>query len=337
MAALRIGITLGDPAGIGPEVVARALARESLREQAELLPIGAPSVLAHWGLSGPRAIPAGDLEWAQVPVGQVSAECGRAALDAIRTGVRLCLSGELDALVTGPIHKRAAQLAGLDVPGHTEFIAALCGHPDVRMLLAGERLCTIHVTTHMALREACHQATAARIWRTIQLGHEALRLLGFDRPRIAVAGLNPHAGEEGLFGDEDRQQIAPAVEQACRQGLMVFGPLPPDTIFLRAWQGEFDLVVAMYHDQGHIPMKLVEFEQTVNITVGLPILRTSVDHGTAFDIAGQNRARPENMVRAIEMAIRQASRRRRLGDPSEAIEARAQQSSAQTGSGSLGR
>ncbi len=306
----RIGISLGDPAGIGPEVTAKALARKSLREQAELSPIGPPSVLAHWGLSGPHAVPAGNLEWSQVRPGQVSAEYGHAALEAVRAGVRLCLAGELDALVTGPIHKRAAQLAGIGFPGHTEFIAALCGHPEVRMLLAGERLRTIHVTTHLALGEACHQATAARVWRTIQLGNEAMRLLGFEQPRIAVAGLNPHAGEEGMFGEEDRQQIAPAVEQARAQGLPACGPLPPDTVFLRAWQGEFDLVVAMYHDQGHIPMKLVEFDKTVNITVGLPILRTSVDHGTAFDIAGQNRARPENMVSAIEVAIRLASRRK---------------------------
>ena len=305
----RVGISLGDPAGIGPEVTTKALARESLREQAELAPIGPPSVLAHWGLNGPHAIPAGELEWSRVRPGQVSAEYGRAALEAVRAGVRLCLAGELDALVTGPIHKRAAQLAGMEFPGHTEFIAALCGHPEVRMLLAGERLRTIHVTTHLALHEACHQATAARIWRTIQLGDEALRLLGFEQPRIAVAGLNPHAGEEGMFGEEDRLQIAPAVEQAHTHGLIACGPLPPDTVFLRAREGEFDLVVAMYHDQGHIPMKLVEFDKTVNLTVGLPILRISVDHGTAFDIVGQNRARPENMVRAIEVAIRLASRR----------------------------
>ncbi len=311
----RIGISLGDPAGIGPEVTAKALARKSLREQAELFPIGPPSVLAQWGLSSPHAVPAGDLEWSQVRPGQVSAEYGHAALEAVRTGVRLCLAGELDALVTGPIHKRAAQLAGIGFPGHTEFIAALCGHPEVRMLLAGERLRTIHVTTHLALGEACHQATTARVWRTIQLGDEAMRLLGFEQPRIAVAGLNPHAGEEGMFGEEDRQQIAPAVEQARAQGLPACGPLPPDTVFLRAWQGEFDLVVAMYHDQGHIPMKLVEFDKTVNITVGLPILRTSVDHGTAFDIAGQNRARPENMVSAIEAAIRLASRRNSVEAP----------------------
>lgn len=308
----RIGITIGDPAGIGPEVIAKALRLSRLHDSATLIPIGSPDVLRQWGLDqslgGFRA--AGELAWSRVPVGRVDAECGRAALDAISEGVRLCLNGELDALVTAPINKRSAQLAGMEYPGHTEMIAALCGDPEVRMLLAGERLRTIHVTTHVALHQACHLATAARVFSTIQLGHEAMRLLGIDRPRIAVAGLNPHAGEEGLFGEEDRAQIAPGVEQAKRRGVDVVGPLPPDTIFLRAWNGEFDLVVAMYHDQGHIPMKLVEFDNTVNITVGLPIIRTSVDHGTAFDIAGQDRARPENMVRAIEVAAQLAARRK---------------------------
>lgn len=292
---------MGDPAGIGPEVIAKALASQPA-QAARLVPIGPPSVLKHWGLDN-GAVAAGDLEWSRVPVGQVSAECGRAALEAIRAGVRMCLSHELDALVTGPINKRSAQLAGLDVPGHTEFIAALCGNPEVRMLLAGERLRTIHVTTHVPLHEACQQVTAPRVWRTIQLGHDALRRMGYERPRIAVAGLNPHAGEEGLFGEEDGAQIAPAVDQARGAGLDVAGPLPPDTVFLRAAQGEFDLVVAMYHDQGHIAMKLTEFDKTVNVTVGLPIVRTSVDHGTAFDIAGQNRARPDNMLCAIEVAV----------------------------------
>jgi len=308
----RIGITLGDPAGIGPEVVSKALRKAALHEGAELRPIGPRDVLRHWGLDGPRSVDAGNLQWSQVPVGQVDAACGRAALDAIRDGVHLCLSGELDALVTAPINKRAAQLAGMEYPGHTEMIAALCGTPEVRMLLAGERLRTIHVTTHVSLHDACHLITAARVWRTIQIGDEAARLLGFDKPRIAVAGLNPHAGEEGMFGDEDRTQVAPGIDQARHHGIQVTGPMPPDTVFLRAFRGEFDLVVAMYHDQGHIPMKLVEFDKTVNITAGLPILRVSVDHGTAFDIAGQDRASETNMVSAIEIATQLARRRKSL-------------------------
>jgi len=305
----RIGISLGDPAGIGPEVVARALPTLSSAGTAVLRPIGSPSVLQEWGLDLPEAVPTRDIDRKAFRYGKVSADCGRAALDAVETGVRLCLAGELDALVTGPIHKRAAQLAGMKVPGHTEFIAGLCGNPEVRMLLVGERLRTIHATTHISLHDAIHQATTRRIWRTIQLGHEALRAMGMERPRIAVAGINPHAGEDGLFGLEDMAQVAPAIEQARGQHIDACGPLPPDTVFLRAWRGGFDLVVAMYHDQGHIPMKLVEFEKTVNVTVGLPIIRTSVDHGTAFDIAGQNRADPRNMVAAIEMAIRMAAGR----------------------------
>ena len=210
----RIGISLGDPAGIGPEVTAKALARESLSEQAELAPIGPPSVLAHWGLSGPRAIPAGDLEWSRVQSGQVHAEFGRAALEAVRAGVRLCLAGELDALVTGPIHKRAAQLAGLEFPGHTEFIAALCGHPEVRMLLAGERLRTIHVTTHLALDEACRQVTAARIWPTIQLGNEAMLLLGL---RAAAHRRCRAESSRGRGGTVRRRR--PPADCACHRAI----------------------------------------------------------------------------------------------------------------------
>lgn len=285
---IRIGITLGDPAGIGPEIVAKALQREHLHREATLIPLG-PS---------PE-------ELARFRPGVVQRECGGAALAAVREGVARCLRGELDALVTGPLHKQAARLAGMKEPGHTELIAALCGVPedDVRMLLAGERLRIIHVSTHLALREALARVTTARVLRTIELGAEAVARLGFEQPRIAVAGLNPHAGESGLFGEEDAREIAPAVEQAREQDHQVHGPLPPDTVFLRALQGEFDLVVAMYHDQGHIPMKVAEFDKAVNITVGLPIIRTSVDHGTAFDIAGRGIARPDNMVAAIEMAI----------------------------------
>ncbi len=285
---IRIGITMGDPAGIGPEIVAKALQREHLRREAALIPLG-PS---------PE-------ELARFRPGVVQRECGEAALAAVREGVARCLRGELDALVTGPLHKQAARLAGMQQPGHTELIAALCGarEDDVRMLLAGERLRIIHVSTHLALREALARVTTARVLRTIELGAEAVARLGFEQPRIAVAGLNPHAGESGLFGEEDAREIAPAVEQARAQGRLVHGPLPPDTVFLRALQGEFDLVVAMYHDQGHIPMKVAEFDKAVNITVGLPIIRTSVDHGTAFDIAGRGIARPDNMVAAIEMAI----------------------------------
>jgi 4-hydroxythreonine-4-phosphate dehydrogenase len=193
--------------------------------------------------------------------------------------------------------------------GHTEYIAELCGGSDARMLLAGVKLSVVHVSTHTSLRQACNLNTD-RIIRTIELGHETMKLLGHARPRIAVCGLNPHAGEHGLFGTEDAEFIQPAVDACRRMGIDCEGPVPPDTIFFRAWRGSHDLVVAMYHDQGHIPMKLLDFEATVNMSLGIPILRTSVDHGTAFDIAGQNLAGEGNMKAAMRMAVTMASHRR---------------------------
>ena len=279
-----IGITVGDPAGIGPEVAAKALASGRFDGRAELRILGVP----------PRPI----------PMGQASAECGRMAVETVRSAVEDCLAGRLHAIVTGPINKYAVQMSGLDFSGHTEFIARLCNTRDVRMLLASDRLRVIHVSTHVALAEACRRATVERIFRTIEIAALGLKLFGAPNGRIAVAGLNPHSGESGLFGLEDRDQIVPAVQRAHAGGLYVLGPISPDTVFYRAARGEFDMVVAMYHDQGHIPSKLIAFHETVNVTLGLPIIRTSVDHGTAFDIAGQNRANPANMIHAIELALR---------------------------------
>jgi 4-hydroxythreonine-4-phosphate dehydrogenase len=212
-------------------------------------------------------------------------------------------------MVTAPINKEAVTLSGRPFTGHTEYIAELCGAAESRMLLCSERLSTIHVTTHVPLRAACESSTA-RILRTIELGSDAMKLLGFPEPRIAVCGLNPHAGEHGLFGDEDRQFILPAIEAARAKGISCSGPHAPDTVFLQAVRGAYDLVVAMYHDQGHIPMKLIDFEGTVNISLGIPIIRTSVDHGTAFDIAGKNRADARSMKQAMRVAAKMASTRR---------------------------
>jgi 4-hydroxythreonine-4-phosphate dehydrogenase len=207
------------------------------------------------------------------------------------------------------VNKEAVTLSGRAFSGHTEYIAELCGATESRMLLASDRLCTIHVTTHVALRRACELDTG-RILRTIELGQEAMRLLGFEQPRIAVCGLNPHAGEHGLFGEEDGRFILPAIQAAQARGMLCSGPHAGDTVFLQASRGAYDLVVAMYHDQGHIPMKLIDFEGTVNISLGIPIIRTSVDHGTAFDIAGKNQADPRSMKQAMRMAARMAATRR---------------------------
>jgi 4-phospho-D-threonate 3-dehydrogenase / 4-phospho-D-erythronate 3-dehydrogenase len=209
-------------------------------------------------------------------------------------------------MVTAPLNKEAVTLSGRSFSGHTEYIAELCGATDSRMLLASRVLSTIHVSTHVPLRRACELDTA-RILRTIELGEAAMKLLGFERPRVAVCGLNPHAGEHGLFGDEDARFIVPAIAQARQKGIECSGPHAGDTIFLQASRGAYDLVVAMYHDQGHIAMKLLDFAGTVNISLGIPIIRTSVDHGTAFDIAGKNQADAHSMKQAMRMAARMAS------------------------------
>ncbi len=286
-----IGITVGDPAGIGPEIAAKAVDSGRFEGRAEVRVLGVPS--------------------RPVPMGQASPECGRTAVETVRSAVQQCLAGELDAVVTGPINKYAVQLAGVDFSGHTEFIAGLCNTRDVRMLLASDRLRVVHVSTHVSLVTACHCATVERIFKTIELAASGLELLGQPGGRIAVAGLNPHCGENAMFGTEDRDRILPAVADAVAAGINAIGPISPDTVFYRALSGEFPIVVAMYHDQGHIPSKLVAFQETVNVTLGLPIIRTSVDHGTAFDIAGKNLADPTNMICAIEMALRLVPNRQR--------------------------
>jgi 4-phospho-D-threonate 3-dehydrogenase / 4-phospho-D-erythronate 3-dehydrogenase len=311
-----IAISMGDPAGIGPEVLVKALADPDvtnlarwriagdssvLRETEKLtgLPLPGPEVatILDQGLAPPEGF----------PTGKLSAACGRAALSYVRAAVQLCLDGRAVAVVTGPLNKEAVTMAGENFSGHTEFIAEMCGASDSRMLLVNDRLRIVHVSTHVPLRQACN-LEPARILRTIELGKEAMELLGIVDPRIAVCGLNPHAGESGLFGEEDRRFIAPAIEAARRKGIRSEGPVAADTVFLKSARGEYDLVVAMYHDQGHIAAKLLDFERTVNVSLGLPIIRTSVDHGTAFDIAGKNLADASSMKAAMKMAAAMSSR-----------------------------
>jgi len=311
-----IALTVGDPAGIGAEIIVKALADAQLAPLARWIVVGDAAVLARaetvTGLQL-RSVEMRDVRALtgidESPFGQLDARCGVAAVEYVRAAAQMCLSGEADAMVTAPINKKAVTLSGRRFSGHTEYIAELCGVSESRMLLWSERFSTVHVTTHVALRQACDLDTP-RILRTIALGNEAMRLLGFARPRIAVCGLNPHAGEHGLFGNEDGQVIVPAVEAACRQGILCSGPHAGDTVFLQASRGGYDLVVAMYHDQGHIPMKLLDFEGTVNVSLGIPIIRTSVDHGTAFDIAGKNQADARSMKQAMRVAARMASTKR---------------------------
>jgi len=310
---LTIALTMGDPAGIGPEVVLKALADTELAEMADWVVVGDAAVLDRTRLPmfNGRIHEVGALTGVDdFAFGKLDARYGAAGLEYVRIATEMCLRGEAAAMVTAPLNKEAVTLSGRAFSGHTEYIAELCGAAESRMLLASEVLCTVHVTTHVPLRDACSLNTE-RIVRTIELGDEAMRLLGFARPRIAVCGLNPHAGEHGLFGDEDSQFIAPAIAAARAAGIQCSGPHAGDTVFLQASRGAYDLVVAMYHDQGHIPMKLLDFESTVNISLGIPIIRTSVDHGTAFGIAGKNLADARSMKQAMRMAARMAVHRSR--------------------------
>ena len=312
-----LAVTIGDPAGIGPEVVLKALERPAIRALAEWRIIGNFDVLASAAaqcgllpdtLHGLEIIdPVDPALFGAVPVetGALRAEYGRAAMNYVRLATEMCLARQADAMVTAPLNKEAVTLSGEHFSGHTEYIAELCGAKESRMLLSNERLSVIHVSTHIPLRRAV-ELNQDRIVRTIELGFEAMQLMGRQRPRIAVCGLNPHAGENGLFGSEDIEFIRPAVEQAKSRGMLCEGPVAPDTVFLKGSRGAYDLVVAMYHDQGHIPMKLIDFEETVNISLGIPIIRTSVDHGTAFDIAGKNKADARNMAAAMKAAVSMA-------------------------------
>jgi 4-phospho-D-threonate 3-dehydrogenase / 4-phospho-D-erythronate 3-dehydrogenase len=310
-----LAITMGDPAGIGPEIIVKALADPEVARLAHWIVVGDARILemaarlAGTGFQGAevRSVPAlGPVD--DFHFGVLSGHSGAAAVEYVRLATEMCLKGEARGMVTAPVNKEAVTLSGRPFTGHTEFIAQLCGATESRMLLANARLATVHVSTHRPLRAAC-DVEAGRVLRTLELGFDAMRKLGFEAPRIAVCGLNPHAGEHGLFGSEEQHAVVPAIEVARAGGMDVSGPHAGDAVFLKAWNGAYDLVVAMYHDQGHIPMKLLDFEGTVNITLGIPIIRTSVDHGTAFDIAGRNLASARNLKEAMRMAAKMASDR----------------------------
>ncbi|MFC4779024.1 4-hydroxythreonine-4-phosphate dehydrogenase PdxA [Paenibacillus sp. GCM10023252] len=324
-----IGITMGDPSGVGPEIIWKALASPEVHEQLTAVVIGdgaamqrarkvitqapellniAPSRLGEGISSTAAAVPIVDLgvfaEMDHVPpYGIRSAEAGDAAYRCIEEAVRLGMEGRIDAICTAPINKESLNLAGHHYPGHTELLAYLMGAGEVAMMLTAPGLRVIHVTTHCGLLEAIRRITPERVYEVIQLGHQVLRRSGITFPRIAVCGINPHAGEGGMFGEgEEAAQIEPAIHRALAEGIDVQGPLPADTLFYRARRGDYDLVVAMYHDQGHGPVKVLGLESGVNISVGLPILRTSVDHGTAFDIAGQGVADERSLIEALLQA-----------------------------------
>lgn len=306
-----IALSIGDPCGIGPEIVLKALSDPQLSARAQV--IGDEHTLAREAtrlrLPMPKHLRPIGPDCSRLSPGELHAQAGRASFAYVEHAIGLALSEEVAAVVTAPISKEAWHLAGHRFPGHTELLADRCGGVPVRMMLANPQLRVVLVTIHLALRRAIEALTTESIAQTIRICDAGLRQLGIAQPRIAVAGLNPHAGEGGLFGDEELQIIAPAVEQCAAQGLSVSGPYAPDTIFMRA-RGlrEFDAVIAMYHDQGLIPVKYLGVDDGVNVTLGLPFLRTSPDHGTAFDIAGRTDPQGDGLAdaRSLQAAIRSA-------------------------------
>jgi 4-hydroxythreonine-4-phosphate dehydrogenase len=287
MSLPRVALTVGDPAGIGPEIVEKAVRDARVLEACE------PLVYAPPALSSFRP-------------GELSAEAGQAAYDTLVRAVDDALAGRVDAVATAPVHKEAFALAGLPWKGHTELLAFLTGAGQVAMMFYSDRLRVVLATVHVALRDVPSLLTAEALEALIALAARELPRFGFVSPRLAVAGLNPHAGEHGVIGREDDERLRPAVAACAARGIAVSGPFPADTLFVRAMRGEFDAVIACYHDQGLIPIKLVAFGKAVNVTLGLPIVRTSVDHGTAFDIAGKGIADPGSMVEAVLLAARLA-------------------------------
>lgn len=307
-----IGITIGDPAGVGPEITLKAVAGMSAEERAQTRIFGcrktleAAEAIVRTGLNIGRDVAVTDLpvEGGPLAFGREDARAGDAAFRFVEAAVRAALVHEIGCIVTAPLNKAALNAAGHHYDGHTGMLAALTGTGKAWMILASERLKVIHNSTHVSLRVAIERATEASVLDTIRIGNDHLKRLGYAAPRIAVAGINPHCGEGGLFGTEDTEQLVPAVKRARAEGIDAHGPIPGDTVFHRAHTGQFDLVVAQYHDQGHIPIKLVAFDTAVNVSLGLPIDRTSVDHGTAFDIAGKGVADHGNMNEAIAYARR---------------------------------
>ena len=312
-AARPYGITLGDSSGVGPEILLKAFSAGQLPRPFRVF--GDRAVLSYYNdklalgvqLEIVDVRDPGLLKSSDVTPGQLSRESGAAARQYVVDATKAALAGEISAVVTLPINKEATQMTDPKFTGHTELIGELCGSDDVTIMLVSDQLIVTHVSTHVSLKAAIARAKKERVLKIIQLTGAAVSRLR-SNPRIAVAGLNPHAGENGLFGDEEIKEIRPAVEEAKKQGIPVEGPLAPDTLFYLAVQKKkYDAIVCMYHDQGHIPLKLLDFEGGVNVALGLPIIRTSVDHGTAFDIAGKGIASTTSLLRAIELALRLAS------------------------------
>ncbi|MEE2701280.1 MAG: 4-hydroxythreonine-4-phosphate dehydrogenase PdxA [Chloroflexota bacterium] len=323
-----VAITMGDPCGVGPEVVAKALLRSDVRNLCMPLVIGNASAMQHAAslVGTPFTIHAaqhaGDvstspdtvsiidpsnLNYEDVIIGQVSAVAGKASMEWVELAARLSLGGGVEAIATAPLNKEAAAAAGYEQIGHMELLQSITQAKEVATMLMSKNLRVVHLTTHRSVRRACDAVTRENIVSKVRLTDEYFKRWGFDHPRIGVAALNPHSSDGGLLGDEEAMAIEPAVADAHNEGIDVTGPVPADIIFTQAINGKYDAVLCMYHDQGHIPVKVYGFEESVSINLGLPLIRTSVDHGTAFDIAGKGVADETSMVEAIKLAASLAS------------------------------
>jgi 4-hydroxythreonine-4-phosphate dehydrogenase len=324
-----LGITMGDAAGVGPEIIDKALAKKEFYKIARPIVIGDASVIedalkvakvkvdinsikdiseAKYEHGTIEVIDLKNIRLSELKMGQVQAMAGKASVKYVEKAVEMALKNKIDAIVTAPLNKESMNLAGYDYAGHTEILAHLTKTKDYAMMLVAGQLRVIHVTTHVSMRDACELIKKERVLTTIRLTDEVTRKMGVETPKIAVSGFNPHAGESGLFGNEEIEEITPAIESAKKNNINVIGPMPPDTVFLRASRGEYDAVVAMYHDQGHIPVKMLGFESGINVTIGLPIIRTSVDHGTAYRRAGLRLGTgdPTSLEEAMKLAVQMA-------------------------------
>lgn len=320
---------MGDAAGVGPEIIDKALAKKEFYNIARPIVIGDASVIedalkvakvkvdinsvkdvseAKYEHGAIEVIDLKNIRLSELKMGQVQAMAGEASVKYVEKAVEMALENKIDAIVTAPLNKEAMNLAGYDYAGHTEILAHLTKTKDYAMMLVAGQLRVIHVTTHVSMRDACELIKKDRVFTTIRLTDEVTKKMGVKAPKIAISGFNPHAGENGLFGNEEIEEITPAIESAKKNNMNVIGPMPPDTVFLRASRGEYDAVVAMYHDQGHIPVKMLGFESGINVTIGLPIIRTSVDHGTAYRRAGLRLGTgdPTSLEEAMKLAVQMA-------------------------------
>ena len=324
-----ICVPMGDPAGIGPEILVKSLCNNDFSNDCRIVVVGdndwlqqvaadcqltiqiEPFTLASEAIHQPGVIhlfSSPIIKTSDIRHGEISAEAGRASLQFIKQAVALTQSHHVNALATTPINKESLRAANIPFIGHTEILASLTDCPDPLTLFQVQDLRVFFLTRHLSLRQACDAVTEARVYNRVLKAHETLRQLGVENPRLAVAGLNPHCGEDGLFGDEESKAIKPAIARAAEKNIDVSGPYPADSVFYQALNGAFDGVLSLYHDQGHIATKMVDFERTISITCGLPFVRTSVDHGTAYDIAGKNRASDTSMTEAIRLAATYSTR-----------------------------